>query len=303
MKKLRNVFLLVTAIVLLAQPVFAQSFPFSDHEGHKWQNAVEFVYNRGVVQGYPDGTFRPYDNVKRGELMKIIVASKYDEVLYNSYEGDACFDDMDGSEWYAKYVCFGKDRGIVEGYEDNTFKAGNNVNFVEALKITLVGMDEPLTSYGGDAWYDKYYDTADDKGLIPQELEGNYASDFSRAQTAEVIKRIISLDFDIITEPVYTTGGGYEPGAVYLAYLQEGNVLDVYIFADPEMTESYAVGNLTLNFEGNTLISFSSDYGVDGQVDGNSVNINSSHTVYSGEQLHYGTAYFENSNSVSITVE
>ena len=41
---------------MVVAPLAYAAIPFSDHIGHKWQNAIEFVYNRGIVQGYPDGT-------------------------------------------------------------------------------------------------------------------------------------------------------------------------------------------------------------------------------------------------------
>jgi 5'-nucleotidase/2',3'-cyclic-nucleotide 2'-phosphodiesterase/3'-nucleotidase/5'-nucleotidase len=33
---------------------------------------IETAYNRGVISGYADGTFRPNANVTRGQLAKMI---------------------------------------------------------------------------------------------------------------------------------------------------------------------------------------------------------------------------------------
>ena len=78
----------------------------------------------------------------------------------------------------------------------------------------FTGMDVTLTSSDTNPWYQLYYDTASDKYLIPDELEGLYNHEFSRAQAAEVITRILSLDANIVQPPIYQGNGGYEPGMV-----------------------------------------------------------------------------------------
>ena len=45
----------------------------SDISEHPNETAIQYLYDNGVIQGYPDGTFRPEDTVKRGELIKILV--------------------------------------------------------------------------------------------------------------------------------------------------------------------------------------------------------------------------------------
>ena len=301
MKSIKLSAIIIVAVMVISQIALA-AVPFSDHVGHKWENGIEFVYNRGIVQGYPDGTFRPDNTLNRAELLKVIVVSSYSEAAYNVYEGDACFDDVDGSEWYTKYVCFGKAQGIVEGYDDGTFRPENKVNLVEALKIMFVGMDVTLTSSVDSPWYQKYYNTAAAKYLVPDELTGAYTSDFSRAQAAEVIKRVISLDADIINPPLFTSEGGYEPGTVYLGYIKTGSIIDVYVVADTNI-DSYEGGSLTIVFEGNTLNSFSEDRNIAASIDGNNVVINSSNTLDAGEILHLGTAYFASEDSVTITAQ
>src|SRR5205085_6689849 len=37
---------------------------------------VETAYNRDIISGYSDGTFRPYNNVSRGQLCKIVVLAQ-----------------------------------------------------------------------------------------------------------------------------------------------------------------------------------------------------------------------------------
>lgn len=303
MKKINALLVLVLTMVLFSQTALA-TIPFSDHLGHKWENGIEFVYNRGIVEGYPDGTYQPYRTLNRAELLKIIVASAYSESSYNGYEGDTCFNDIDGTQWYTKYVCFGKAMGIVEGYPDSTFKPEQNVNFVEALKIILIGMDVGLTSSASEPWYQMYYDTASAKSLIPDELYSQYAADFSRAQAAEVIQRILSLDADIVQPPVYTTDGGYEPGSVYIGYMQEGDILEIYLIADSSIDSYTPEGMIYFNIDGNTVSEIRNDqYGqVHSSYENFAIELTGGAAVYTNEVLHIATLYLAFPDTVTIEV-
>ncbi|MBA4337111.1 hypothetical protein C0416_05080 [bacterium] len=298
MKRLIVLPLLFGIFILFAPSVNALDMPFSDHIGHRWQSGIEFVYNRGIVQGYPDGTYQPNRTLNRAELLKVIVASSFDEGSYGSYGSESCFDDVSANEWYTQYVCFGKAQGIVEGYDDGTFRPDQNVNFVEALKIMFKGMDVSLTSSNENPWYQKYYDTAESNYLVPYELTDRYSNNFSRAQAAEVIMRILSLDADISQPSFYKDDGGYEPGTVYLGYLQEGNVLDLYLIADSNIS-SYSTSNVVYAISNNSVVDFRSDY-LSSNFSSNTVTISGTITLAAGETVHVGTAYLGSSSAANV---
>lgn len=112
--------------------------PFSDvSESHQNRRAINHSYQFGIIEGYPDGTFGPDREINRAELTKIIVANSFEEGESpdsNTYKN--CFDDVT-TEWYAPYICYAYEQGWVQGYEDGTFKPGNPINRVEAMKIIL----------------------------------------------------------------------------------------------------------------------------------------------------------------------
>jgi len=299
---MKRAILAVLSLVILIAPVAqALDMPFSDHLGHRWQSGIEFVFNRGIVQGYDDGTYKPDQTLNRAELLKVIVASSYSESSYDSYDSESCFDDVPAYQWFTKYICFAKAQGIVQGYDDEMFRPGQEVNFVEALKIMLKGMNVDLTSLTDDPWYQMYYDTAESKFLVPYELENQYGHDFSRAQAAEVIMRILSLDADIVQPPFYQDQGGYEPGTVYLGYLQDGNVLDLYLIADSSI-ENYTVNQVVYKIQNNNVVDFRPDY-LSSDFSSDSVTVSGTIILAAGEIVHVGTAYLENSSAASVATE
>lgn len=71
MKKISGIVMLIlTSCVSIA---FAQSFP--DIEGHQYQDSIEFLRARDIVQGFPDGTFGPNRGITRAEMLKIILGA------------------------------------------------------------------------------------------------------------------------------------------------------------------------------------------------------------------------------------
>lgn len=148
--------------------------PFADvSEAYKNNEAIIALYNQGVIGGYDDGTFKPNKTVNRAELLKILIGAKEIVIPVNEY--NYCFEDVK-NEWFAPYVCYAKEQGWIQGYEDNTFKPAQIVNKVESFKMLLeiygvevVENNTNNTSYSDidtNAWYWKYVSKAYELGII-----------------------------------------------------------------------------------------------------------------------------------------
>ncbi len=175
-------------VFLLPTAVFAQSA--NDYSGHVYEEAIEYLYEEGIVSGYPDGTFRPNLNINRAEFLKIVVESQFDDVDYVGHAQETCFKDVVSGNWYTQYVCFAKSRGIVEGYSDGTFKPEQNINLSESLKMIYESMN--LAVDNPDAVFKfKYYSPAMKAGYIPDELVGGYFDIMTRGDIAEIMYRIL----------------------------------------------------------------------------------------------------------------
>lgn len=113
----------------------------TDIVGHKYQTAIDYLYVNKVVSGYADGTFKPDNQINRAELLKILVGGagyNPSELVYKN-----CFPDVK-TEWYAKYVCFAKEKNWVKGYDDGTFKPEQPSMKVEAMKMLLNAEGFPI---------------------------------------------------------------------------------------------------------------------------------------------------------------
>lgn len=92
---------------------------------------VATAVKEGIIKGYEDGTIQPKRTITRGEMVAIIV-----RMLGIQVEGaKAAFKDVNESLWSAPYISTAAELGIVNGYEDGTFKPNKGITRAEAFTI------------------------------------------------------------------------------------------------------------------------------------------------------------------------
>lgn len=183
----------------MSLPVMAAAFPDvpEDHENYE---AIEYLNANSVISGYQDGTFGPEDLVTRAQAMKIVVGALGID-FSGTYNQD--FPDVFDSEWYFPYVMAGAEEGIINGYDDGTFRPGDNVNLAELLKIIVLAADVELSEVENDLfadvpaeeWYAPHALYARNNNIIfPDEYGYLNAGDaMTRAAFSEVVYRMMTV--------------------------------------------------------------------------------------------------------------
>ena len=172
---------------------------FNDIQYHRYESDITELADKGIISGYPDGTFKPEKLVNRAEALKIILASKNhlekekglgDEINFSDYgTSGGMFRDVRSSDWFDEYIGYAKEEGIVGGYSDGTFKPDQTVNLAEALKITFGVYKIPLWQGETDPWYKKYMDKGYELGLIGRGLIGADQK-LTRAELADIVNDV-----------------------------------------------------------------------------------------------------------------
>lgn len=109
---------------------WSTSNKFTDVKAGDWyNNAISTLTKTGVINGYPDGTYRPNDPITRAEIVKIAV-SFFDFIDDNEH----LFLDVRG-HWAESYISAAADLGIITGYPDGSFKPDKNITRAEAMTI------------------------------------------------------------------------------------------------------------------------------------------------------------------------
>lgn len=194
---MKRFLILISSFLILSTSAFAGTFP-DVNEAHEHFNAVEFLHEQSIIHGYDDGMFRPDQLVTRAEATKMIVGG-----LHVPYEGEynVVFPDVTSEAWYFAYVMGGHEAGVIDGYEDGTFKPGENVNMAETLKILLeaaeVDLPSPSSKVFADVepglWFAPHALYAREYNIVIADDEGklNGDKDVTRSEFAEVVYRLM----------------------------------------------------------------------------------------------------------------
>lgn len=172
---------------------------FSDvDETTTYKDAIEYTTDKGIVNGDPGNTFRPYDKINRAEFTKIIIST-----IYSDEEIDSCdtsilsFTDVKKDDWYEKYICIAFRDEIVHGYLDGTFGPEKYIWFSEATKIIVLSFGfEVEETTDQTYWYEPYTEVLTAEKTIPTTIQ-SFSQSVRRFEVAEMIYR---LDSDIVPE-------------------------------------------------------------------------------------------------------
>lgn len=163
--------------LIIAVPAHTQTL--SDISGHANENAIQELVDLGIINGYSDGTYKPNLEINRAEFLKIVIGAFKGDVGNNVN----CFPDVK-TEWFAKYICYGKNNQIIEGYPDNYFRPAQTVNYVEALKMLYQANNDSGNAYGNQ-WYSKYLDDAIANDIAIKGLEPSHS--MKRGEIAQLV--------------------------------------------------------------------------------------------------------------------
>lgn len=193
--------------LLIAGAITFSHIPFSSaHSNYKFYDVQEadstyipirFLAENNIINGYPDGSFRPAQPVKRAEAVKMLMTSLNSEKNWNTATYvKKRFSDMDTDAWYAPYVDAAASDGIISGYEDGSFHPEAPITKAEALKMMFKTYDIEHTSTSKcTKWYANFVKEAKSQGWILPEPGGKriYPNrEITRGEFSSVMYQIMS---------------------------------------------------------------------------------------------------------------
>lgn len=173
---------------------------FLDVSVEHW--AFDYIKNlssKKIISGMGDGLFVPAGEITREAFVKMLVTAMHGE---NIPETENSFADIEGNEWFAKYVAFANEKGYVMGIDENNFGTGSLITreqmaVIIARCLDLKASDAPsctdeaeISDYAKDAVAalgEKKIMNGDDTGSF------NPKNHATRAETAKVIYELIKF--------------------------------------------------------------------------------------------------------------
>ncbi|MDO5712820.1 MAG: 5'-nucleotidase C-terminal domain-containing protein [Tissierellia bacterium] len=187
---------------------------FTDIVGHWAEKYINDVVKKGIFNGMTDTTFEP--NTKISRAMVVTVLGRFEEKMNKDFKPvDATFKDItDPNAWYAKYVGWAAENEIVKGYEDGTFKPGQEVTREEmAVMIArYLGYKEvpvkdvkPQEFKDADKiadWAKESIDHCVNAGILNGREDGTFdpKGNGTRGELAKILSVISEIEFPAKTE-------------------------------------------------------------------------------------------------------
>jgi hypothetical protein len=191
--------LLASLLIVFSLAHFVSAEFVDVDSSHQYSEAIEYVEALNIIEGYADNTFQPENTINRAEFIKIIVESKY-----SSEEISGCdlaiysLVDVANDSWFATHVCVALEEGMVNGYSDNTYKGGDEINFVEASKIISLSQGLELES-SEDPWYKAYVTYLGEEQAIPLDID-SFDQLITRGEMVEMMFRLLTDEKDEVSQ-------------------------------------------------------------------------------------------------------
>lgn len=118
--------------------------PFPDVPAHRphesadralIRRVIATAVSEDIVQGYPDGLFRPDEPVTRAEALKMLLRSTRLQPLPDELEETPPFPDVPADAWFRGFVEHGYAMRLIEGYSDGNFRPHASITRAESAKI------------------------------------------------------------------------------------------------------------------------------------------------------------------------
>ncbi|MBN1631748.1 MAG: S-layer homology domain-containing protein [Thermoleophilia bacterium] len=133
--------------------------PFSDVVGHPYGDFILVMANEGIVNGYPDGTFKPDNPVLRKHFAKMIVGALWEVVTEDDWQDSNppfldCGPDDPTDLYPHDFIAVAKARGYTMGKTASTFAPDMNITRAQMITMVVRAVQNdpslPLVSVGSD---------------------------------------------------------------------------------------------------------------------------------------------------------
>lgn len=127
-----------------------------------YYKSVVNLSDKGVIGGFPDGSFKPNQTVTRAQLAVMLVNANNKST---STGIGAYFTDVPRSHWAYSFISAASNAGYLSGYPDGSFKPENQVSYNEALTMIVASLGYTMKDLTGT--YPKCFtDKAKEVGVL-----------------------------------------------------------------------------------------------------------------------------------------
>jgi hypothetical protein len=174
-----------------------KNFPYIDDARKAFKDILSEAKSTVVQTGVTGGSGRGVSGSAITPSLPIDATAKYDAEAEKIIE----FKDIDGFDWAKDAVEYMVATGIVNGYEDGTFRPSQGITREEFIKliITAYGLEgkkaSTFTDVEAGSWYEPYVAAAQALGIVKGDSDNRFGVGryISRQDIAVIVYRMIQL--------------------------------------------------------------------------------------------------------------
>ncbi len=203
----RTLSLALAAIMLIGMMVVSASAvsynDLTDKDPIVNKDAVSMLVSLGIIEGKPDGSYAPTENVDRAQMAKMLSV-----IMNKGVDNSALYQSVNSgltditSNWAKGHINYCYTTGIIAGRGNGTFDPSATVTALEAAKMLLVavGYDPKIEGFEGADWAINVSVRADEQGIF----EG-FTKDLSAPLNRDDAALLIYNALDVEMIQSYTT--------------------------------------------------------------------------------------------------
>ena len=203
----RALSLALAAIMLIGMMVVSASAAsynnLTDKDEIVNKDAVSMLVSLGIIEGKPDGSYAPTENVDRAQMAKMLSV-----IMNKGVDNSALYQSVNSgltditSHWAKGHINYCYTTGIIAGRGNGTFDPSATVTALEAAKMLLVavGYDPKIEGFEGADWAINVSVRADEQGIF----EG-FTKDLSAPLNRDDAALLIYNALDVEMIQSYTT--------------------------------------------------------------------------------------------------
>ena len=203
------------------------ALPFTDVADTAWYaDAVQYVYENGLMTGVSESEFAPDGTATRGQIVTILWRLAGSPVVNYAMR----YADMDEGAWYGEAVRWAASTGVVTGYTENSFGPNDAITREQLAAILYRYIKTQGQGFTGMWYFPLRYDDAASisdwadeamhwcvmKGVLNGTGETTLSPQLTatRAQLAAILRRFCELPKDTVSKSAVQTA--YDRASAYL---------------------------------------------------------------------------------------
>jgi S-layer homology domain len=196
------------APVFMSAPSFAQNAAFSDVSSNYWASSfIAELSRRDIIAGFPDGSFRPDQNVTRAQFAAIVR-----KAFEKSPERSAInFTDVPSNYWASSAIEEAYRTGFLSGYPGNRFQPEQNIPREQVLVSLASGLD---------------YNSNNSNTLSQYYNDDSSISSYARSPISAATEKAIVVNYPNVKflNPTRTATRAEVAAFIYQALVESGQV-------------------------------------------------------------------------------